>query len=278
MPDFVAERRLVKSPPELWAELSEPERLAKHLGAFGEIRITKVEPESSVDWEGEHASGSVWIDPSGWGTKVRLKAMLPEPPAGEPAPAEPVTDSAAAPPAPKPPGVEPEAEPAPEPEAEPAPEAVAEPAPRPQNEPAPVEHASPEAPEANPGPPGRPSRRGLFARWIRAYRGRRDAAPQRDPEPDPKPALTEPEPSPVEVDPDPAEPAPAPVAEEQVPSEPESTPEPDSEPKSEPTPEAEAESEPEAEPSGIDPETAQVVLDEVLDNLGAAHHRPFSRA
>jgi hypothetical protein len=86
MPDLVAERRLVKSPPELWAELSEVERLAQHLGAFGEIRITKLEPESSVDWEGDHAQGSVVIESSGWGTKVILKAALPDPPEPEPEP------------------------------------------------------------------------------------------------------------------------------------------------------------------------------------------------
>src|SRR5215211_228104 len=94
MPDLTAKRTLVKSPPELWEELSEVERLAKHLGAFGEITITKLEPEHTVAWEGEHASGTVSIEPSGWGTKVILTAELaangdpPEPGAdhaGEPA-------------------------------------------------------------------------------------------------------------------------------------------------------------------------------------------------
>ena len=77
MPDLTAKRTLVKSPPELWEELSEVERLAKHLGAFGEITITKLEPEHTVAWEGEHASGTVSIEPSGWGTKVTLRAELP---------------------------------------------------------------------------------------------------------------------------------------------------------------------------------------------------------
>src|SRR5829696_6131341 len=97
MPDFTAKRTLVKSPPELWEELSEVERLAKHLGAFGEIKITKLEPEHTVAWEGEHASGTVSIEPSGWGTKVTLHAELPEEPAAaEPEPfaeePEPVAD------------------------------------------------------------------------------------------------------------------------------------------------------------------------------------------
>src|ERR671913_2030123 len=86
MPDLTAKRTLVKSPPELWEELSEVGRLARHLGAFGDIRITKLEPEHTVAWEGEHASGTVSIEPSGWGTKVTLRAELPvaEVPAAEP--------------------------------------------------------------------------------------------------------------------------------------------------------------------------------------------------
>ena len=69
-------RTLVKSPPELWSELSEVERLARHLGAFGEIKITRLEPERTVAWEGEGASGTVSIEPSGWGTKVTLTARV----------------------------------------------------------------------------------------------------------------------------------------------------------------------------------------------------------
>ena len=94
-----AKRTLVKSPPELWAELSDMSALARHLGEFGEIRITRTEPESVVEWEGDLASGSVRLEPSGWGTKVTLTA-LPV-----------MTD---APPAPPPPEPEPVAEPAPQ--------------------------------------------------------------------------------------------------------------------------------------------------------------------
>src|SRR5918996_5037504 len=78
MPDLTAKRTLVKSPPELWSELSEVERLARHLGAFGEIKITKLEPEHTVAWEGQRACGTVSIEPSGWGTKVTLTAELVE--------------------------------------------------------------------------------------------------------------------------------------------------------------------------------------------------------
>jgi len=79
MADVTAQRTLVKSPPELWSELSEIETLARHLGELGEIRITKVEPETTVAWEGEQISGTVELEQSGWGTKVTLRATVPEP-------------------------------------------------------------------------------------------------------------------------------------------------------------------------------------------------------
>jgi hypothetical protein len=66
------QRTLVKSPPELWAELSDPAALARHLGELGEIRIIRTEPESTVEWEAENTTGVVSIKPSGWGTKVTL--------------------------------------------------------------------------------------------------------------------------------------------------------------------------------------------------------------
>src|SRR3954470_5253284 len=92
MPPVEAKRTLVKSPPELWAELSDAAALARHLGEFGEIRITRTEPESVVEWEGDLASGSVRLEPSGWGTKVTLTALPvmtdppPPPPPPEPEP------------------------------------------------------------------------------------------------------------------------------------------------------------------------------------------------
>ena len=74
MPSLEAKRTLVKSPPEIWAEVSDAGALARHLGEFGEIRITRTQPESVVEWEGEKASGCVRLEPSGWGTKVTLTA------------------------------------------------------------------------------------------------------------------------------------------------------------------------------------------------------------
>src|SRR4051794_39025988 len=95
-----AQRTLVKSPPELWSEVSDPAALARHLGEFGEIRITRMEPEATVAWEGDRVRGTVSLEPSGWGTKVTLSAEADEP---EPVAVEP----------------DPEPEPAPEPEPEP---------------------------------------------------------------------------------------------------------------------------------------------------------------
>jgi hypothetical protein len=85
------QRTLVKSPPELWAELSDPGVLARHLGELGEIRITRVEPEQLVEWEAENRTGTVHIKPSGWGTRVTLtvstavpEATFSTPPGDEP--------------------------------------------------------------------------------------------------------------------------------------------------------------------------------------------------
>jgi hypothetical protein len=221
MPDLTAKRTLVKSPPELWEELSEVDRLARHLDAFGEIRITKLEPEHTVAWEGEHASGTVSIEPSGWGTKVTLTAELPE--------AEPP---------------EPEAEPDP-PEPEPVPD---EPAPQ---EPVVVEAAADEFLFAEPvtwDPPPPRRRRGFWS-WL--FRER--TAPQ-------APVGAEPEPEPVEpepAEPEPAEPEPA-VAVAAEPADPDPI-------------------EPDPVPAAVPIQDAQTALDGMLDSLGSAHHRPFSR-
>ncbi len=92
MPDLSVNRTLVKSPPELWSEVSEVESLARHLGEFGEIAISRLEPEHTVAWEGDNARGTVELEPSGWGTKVTLSAALPEPEAVEEAVADEPSD------------------------------------------------------------------------------------------------------------------------------------------------------------------------------------------
>ncbi|MGH2894843.1 MAG: hypothetical protein ACRDPM_16485, partial [Solirubrobacteraceae bacterium] len=89
MTEHQTSRTLVKSAPELWAECSDAASLARHLGAFGEIRITKLEPETAVAWEGAAASGTVKLESSGWGTRVTLTVKE------DPAPAEPEPQAAA---------------------------------------------------------------------------------------------------------------------------------------------------------------------------------------
>jgi hypothetical protein len=137
MPAIQASRRLVKSPPELWAEVSDAASLARHLGEVGEIRITRLEPETAVAWEGERASGTVELAPAGWGTSVTLTA-------------EPVGEAAAAEPAPKPDST---------PEPQPEPTAVAEPQLAPESIAAEPELAAEAAPE--------PARRSWLARLLR---------------------------------------------------------------------------------------------------------------
>jgi hypothetical protein len=105
-----AQRTLVKSPPELWSELSDPASLARHLGALGEIRIVRTNPERSVEWEAREVKGTVEIKGSAWGTRVTLSAtidemtpgspdVLPEPmPTSDPEPAPATSGAPAAPP------------------------------------------------------------------------------------------------------------------------------------------------------------------------------------
>jgi hypothetical protein len=68
-------RTLVKSPPELWEEL-QGERLREALGAG---TITPTENERLIVWEGDDSKGTAILEPSGWGTKVTLRAELEEP-------------------------------------------------------------------------------------------------------------------------------------------------------------------------------------------------------
>ena len=163
-----AQRTLVKSPPELWAEISDVECLARHLGEFGEIKITRVEPETTVAWEGDRASGTVLLEPSGWGTKVTLTAAVKA--VAPPPPPEPVA------PPPPPVAVEPEPEPVvAEPEPEPV---VVTPAPLTANEVL--------------------ARSGFFKRVFARRAETTPLAPVPDPEPEPEPEpIHLPEPAPL---------------------------------------------------------------------------------
>jgi hypothetical protein len=230
-----AQRTLVKSPPELWSELSDAESLARHLGEFGEIRITRLEPETAVAWEGESASGTVELQASGWGTKVTLTAVLDQRTETE---AEPVVETAPAA------VTEPEPVVVPEPVAAPEPVAVLEPAPEPIA-------AAPAAPEP---------KRGFFARLFR-----RSAPVPVAAIPSP---IVEPEPTAVTAEPGlDAEPAVAVTTEDLEPA--------PCEPEAIAPPAAEQATAPQAAP--LDQDAAVAALTAVLDDLGAAHHRPFSR-
>ncbi len=245
------QRTLVKSPPELWAELSDPATLARHLGELGEIRIVQTEPDRAVDWEaaatdGAQASGRVELEPSGWGTRVTLSAQRT------------VVESEAEP--------ELEAAVGPEPEVaaiEVAPvtskvepetiEATVET--NPETDAETIEATVEVEPETvEPAP-----RRGFFARL---FRRRRQSEPEPAAEPIVEPvAVIEAEESMVE---EVVEEAPSgePAPEESILEEPSpDTPEPDIS----------------AELAELEEQTT-AVLTGVLDRLGAAHHRPFSRS
>ena len=237
MPEPRAQRTLVKSPPELWAELSDIDSLARHLGEFGEIRITRLDPETTVAWEGDRACGTVALEPAGWGTKVTITAKLAEEVVAEPVAVEP--EPVAVEPEPVVVAVEPEPV-----AVEPEPVAVE---PEPEPEPVAVE---PE-PEA---PPTEAPRVGFFARL---FGRRREVEPVVEVEPEAEAAEVAVDPEPVAVEP---EPEPEPVAVE-------------------PEPVAVVvEPEPEPQPAVLDVERAEAILTGVLDDLGSAHHRPFSRS
>jgi hypothetical protein len=271
-------RTLVKSAPELWEVCSDPDSLSRHLHAFGEIRITRVEPETTVAWEGERASGTVRIEPAGWGTRVILTATAAAEPVGEPEVA--LEPGAREPVALEPVALEPGAtepavedprkdepvvdEPAPaadpqlesdsqlesDPQLEPDPQLK----PDPRLEPDPQLETQPES-KATPRP-GFFRRLGglLFRSFVTPVELHEEAfgPPQAA-----QPALPEAEP-----DPDPA-----PVAA----AAPELEPEPESEltPAAVTAPVEPGRSEPEFDPG--------TVLAGVLDRLGSDHHRPFSR-
>ena len=74
MTSYEVSRTLVKSPPELWAEL-EGDRFKE---ALGEATVRPTEPERELAWEADGASGLARLEPSSWGTKVTLTAWVEE--------------------------------------------------------------------------------------------------------------------------------------------------------------------------------------------------------
>jgi hypothetical protein len=294
MEHSTAQRRLVKSPPELWAQVSSEPLLARRLAEFGEIRITRVEPESTVAWEGDRASGTVELAPAGWGTKVILTATpLAEPvsnrepaavsapaaaPDVAPAPAAALAPDARAEPPPK--AVTPA--PAPDARAEPPPKAVtpalapdarAEQPPKAVT-PAPAPDARAERPTAAAPEPAR-ARRGFFARLFRRWAKAPRAAPTSaippvppGPAPDPSPPSPGPDPTP----PGPPPPGPLPVPD---PTPPDPVPQPPSPPSIQEPPDAPPPAAATAQ-LPLNAEQTVAILTEILDDLGA-DHRSFAR-
>ena len=74
MPRFEVSRTLVKSPPELWAELG-PDCFEKALGA---VSVEETQPEREKSFSGEGVRGTAVLEPAGWGTKVTLTAETEE--------------------------------------------------------------------------------------------------------------------------------------------------------------------------------------------------------
>jgi hypothetical protein len=254
------QRTLVKSPPELWAELSDPAALARHLGELGEIRITRTEPEKTVEWEAENTTGTVSIQASGWGTRVTLSVTKELMEATVAADAELTADVDAA--------VEPEvAAVEPDTAAEPEPTAAAEPKP------------------AEPAPE---PRRSFFARLFGRKRKAEAATPLE------QARTTAMETADSTTD----EPAAAfaavrealapenlaaidpfavvlatQLAPQNTPMEPNTSQQPDAQPEQIANLAAELRAAEE-----VAEEEVTAVLAAVLDRLGAAHHRPFSRS
>ncbi len=261
MTEHEASRTLVKSPPELWAECSDAASLARHLGQFGDITITRLDPEIAVAWEGERASGTVRLEPAGWGTKVVLTATpfgAQEPPAqagASPAPAEPRPVAVAI--EPEPASADPEPRPA-EVETDPEPAAVA-------TDPEPGAVETDREPPAPAPPRERPvPRLGGFARlrrWLSGGPAQLDPSPE--PADAPAPVLTR-EPEPIASE---SEPVSAPEPEPADPPAPLLVPEPD--------PELDPEREPGPAVADVHPTE---ILTAALDSLGQAHHRPYSRS
>jgi hypothetical protein len=269
------QRTLVKSPPELWAELSDPAALARHLGELGEIRIVRAEPESTVEWEAGSTTGVVSIKPSGWGTKVTLSVTRETVDPGPTQAAEPAVTQAAEPEmtraaepdvtrAAEPDAVESDAQPVAEPDAQPAVETEA----------ALTAESDTLAGEIEPKPQPEP-RRGFFARLFGRRRTSRQAS---------SPAALGAEPASAAPDP---EPAPVAFAAVSRLLEPESfarehpfavvaAPAAPAEQVEDISAELMAAESVAAEEVSAEDVTA--VLTAVLDRLGAAHHRPFSRS
>jgi hypothetical protein len=77
-----AQRTLVKSQPELWQIVDQPERIqgwsSGLLGHAAQVAVTEREPETRLAWEAsaaeEVASIEIVLEQDGWGTTVAIEA------------------------------------------------------------------------------------------------------------------------------------------------------------------------------------------------------------
>ena len=77
-----ASRTLVKSPPELWELIDQPDRMqglmCALVGRATEVKVNERRPESILRWEASDDGADAWIEvqlaEKGWGTNVKLKA------------------------------------------------------------------------------------------------------------------------------------------------------------------------------------------------------------
>jgi hypothetical protein len=277
MNEHQASRTLLKSPPELWAECSDAQSLARHLGeSVGEIQITRLEPQSTVAWEGDRTSGTVKLEPSGWGTRVTLTcstafgeevgrqrpASGPEPEPGRP----PQSDGPPQPGRPPLSGRPPQSDWPPRSDWPPDPNRAPDPDRPPEREPEPLSPGR-EADSASVAeqPPSPPAGGGLFTRVMRFLAAQRTVAEPAAP----APAAQPPAPEPVAPEPQPPEPPAAPES---------SAPAEGPPPAAEPAPAEERGAAESAVAAPSEPTESADVLAAALESLGQAHHRPFSRA
>lgn len=174
-----ASRTLVKSPPELWELLDQPDRMqglmCGLIGRATEVTVNERKPESFLRWEASADGADAWIEvqlaEKGWGTNVKVKAENGD----EPTKLEGWLDAVleelatpqkrpfegmdAPPPAEKPAVAEVAEEPMPDPVEEPVEEPMPDPVEEP--EPDPSEGPAPE-PVEEPQPAAETPRRRLF--------------------------------------------------------------------------------------------------------------------
>jgi hypothetical protein len=65
------ERTLVKSPPEVWEELSANAGLGRWLDG---VEVRESQAPNRIEWAARGMSGCIELEASGWGTRVRAQA------------------------------------------------------------------------------------------------------------------------------------------------------------------------------------------------------------